>query len=144
MKREITQRYWDAMIIKAWQNFDSCQKLNMWALDEFGKFPKDLGLKRTKNCYGPKGQGVRVWVADYMPTLSAKLFALPKERHVELLDWLAKSKVDSLTSKGSRAHRYYNEARNSMKAADTKATQATWSYNLEKQLNKNNSWTKVK
>lgn len=142
--REPTQRYWDAMIIKAWQNFDSCHKLNMWALEEFGKFPNELELKRTKNCVGHRNQGVRVWVADYMPVLSAKLFALPKERHVEILDWLGKSKVDSLSSKGSKSHKYYNEARNAMKISDRQATQATWSWNLEKQLNKNNSWTKVK
>ena len=142
--REISQRFWDAMIIKSWQNFDSCQKLNMWALNEFGKFPKELELKRTKNCYGPKGQGVRVWVADYMPTLSAKLFALPKEKHIDLLDWLAKSNVDSLSCKGSRSHKYYNEARNAMAVADKKATQATWSYNLEKTLNNGNRWSIVK
>ena len=142
--REISQRFWDAMIIKSWQNFESCQKLNMWAFDEFGKFPKDLELKRTQNCYGFKNQGVRVWVANYIPTLSAKLFALPKEKHIELLDWLAKSNVDSLSSKGSKSKKYYNEARNSMKATDIKATQATWSYNLGKTLNNGNRWSVVK
>lgn len=142
--REPTQRFWDAMIIKAWQNFDSCSKLNSWAYQEFGEYPENLDLKRTKNCYGKTRQGVRVWVADYMPTLSAKLFSLPKERHVELLDWLAKSKVDSLSSKGSRAKRYYNEARNANRISERHATQATWSWNLEKNMNKNNSWTKVK
>jgi len=143
-KREPTQRFWDAMIIKSWQNFDSCHKLNMWALDEFDSFPKDLDLKRTQNCFGHRGQGVRVWVADYMPVLSAKLFALPKERHIELLDWLEKSNVDSLTSKGSRSKKYYNEAKNATKISDRQAVQATWSWNLEKDLNKNNMWNKVK
>ena len=143
-KREPTQRFWDAMIIKSWQDFSDCHKLNVWAYDEFGSFPKDLGLKRTQNCFGNRGQGVRVWVADYMPVLSAKLFALPKERHVELLDWLSKSNVDSLTSKGSRAKKYYNEAKNATKISERQAVQATWSWNLEKGLNKNNMWTKVK
>lgn len=142
--REPTQRFWDAMIIKAWQNFYTCGKLNIWAKEEFGIFPESLDLKRTKNCYGATGQGVRVWVADYMPTLSAKLFAMPKERHVELLDWLAKSKVDSLSSKGSRTKKYYNEARAASNIANRRATQATWSWNLEKNMNKNNSWEKVK
>lgn len=142
--REPTQRFWDAMIIKAWQNFDSCSKLNSWAYQEFGEYPEKLNLKRTKNCYGKTRQGVRVWVADYMPTLSERLFALPKERHIELLDWLAKSKVDSLSAKESRTKRYYNEARNSSAVSDRRAIQATWSWNLEKNMNKNNSWTKVK
>ena len=142
--REPTQRFWDAMIIKCWQNFDSCLKLNTWCYAEFGKYPQDLELKRTQNCFGGKGQGVRVWVADYMPALSERLFALPKERHLEVLDWLAKNKVDSLTSKGSKSRKYYHEARTAMKAAERKATQKTWSDNLEKNLNRNNRWTVVK
>jgi hypothetical protein len=142
--REPTQRFWDAMIIKSWQNFDTCYKLNIWGMEEFGKFPQDLELKRVQNCFGNRGQGVRVWVAQYMPALSERLFALPKERHLEILDWLAKSKVDSLTSKGSKARKYYSEANRAMKSADKKATQKTWSDNLEKNLNRNNQWTTVK
>ena len=142
--REPNQRFWDAMIIKCWQNFDSCLKLNTWCYAEFGKYPQDLELKRTQNCFGGKGQGVRVWVADYMPALSERLFALPKERHLEVLDWLAKNKVDSLTSKGSKTSKYYSEARSAARAADKKATQKTWSDNLEKTINRNNQWTTVK
>jgi len=142
--REPTQRFWDAMIIKCWQNFDSCLKLNTWCHAEFGKYPQDLELKRTQNCFSKGGQGVRVWVAEYMPALSERLFALPKERHLEILDWLANSKVDSLSAKGSKTRKYYNEARTSMKAAERKATQKTWSDNLEKNLNRNNQWTVVK
>ena len=142
--REPTQRFWDAMIIKCWQDFSDCQKLNTWCYAEFGKYPQYLELKRTQNCFGNRGQGVRVWVAEYMPALSERLFALPKERHLEILDWLANSKVDSLTSKGSKSRKYYSEARSAAKAADKKATQKTWSDNLEKTLNRNNRWTTVK
>jgi hypothetical protein len=132
------------MIIKCWQDFSDCQKLNTWCYAEFGKYPQYLELKRTQNCFGNRGQGVRVWVAEYMPALSERLFALPKERHLEILDWLANSKVDSLTSKGSKSRKYYSEARSAAKAADKKATQKTWSDNLEKTLNRNNRWTTVK
>jgi len=142
--REPTQRFWDAMIIKCWQDFSDCQKLNTWCYAEFGKYPQYLELKRTQNCFGNRGQGVRVWVAEYMPALSERLFALPKERHLEVLDWLANSKVDSLTSKGSKSRKYYHEARTAMKAAERKATQKTWSDNLEKNLNRNNRWKVVK
>ena len=142
--REPNQRFWDAMLIKCWQNFDSCLKLNIWCYAEFGKYPQDLELKRTQNCFSLRGQGVRVWIAEYMPALSERLFALPKERHLEILDWLANSKVDSLTSKGSKSRKYYSEARSAARAADKKATQKTWSDNLEKNLNRNNQWTTVK
>jgi len=142
--REPTQRFWDAMIIKSWQNFDTCLKLNIWAMEEFGKYPQYLELKRVQNCIGNKGQGVRVWVAQYMPALSERLFAFPKERHLEVLDWLAESKVDSLSAKGSKTGKYYSEARTAMKAADRRATQKTWSDNLEKNLNRSNQWTTVK
>ena len=142
--REPSQRFWDAMIIKSWQNFDTCLKLNLWAMEEFGKYPQHLELKRVQNCFSVRGQGVRVWVAQYMPALSERLFALPKERHLEVLDWLAKSKVDSLSAKGSKAGKYYSEARSAARAADKKATQKTWSDNLEKTINRNNQWTTVK
>ena len=89
-------------------------------------------------------EGVRVWVATYMPILSAKLFALPKERHVEILDWLAKSKEDSLSAKGSRTHKYYNHARNANKISERRADQKNWSEDREKSLNRNNQWTVVK
>ena len=141
--RKIDQRFWDAMIIKSWQNFDSCHKLSIWCLDEFGKFPSELGLKRASNCFGGTN-GVRVWVATFMPQLSEKLFALPKERHIEILNWLGKSNIDSLTSKGSKTSKYYYEARSEMKKTDKKAIQATWSMNLEKNLNQNNKWNIVK
>lgn len=141
--REISQRFWDAMIIKSWQNFDDCHKLSLWALDEFGKFPKDLDLKRTANCFGGK-IGVRVWVASYMPQLSEKLFAMPKEKHIELLDWLGKSKIDSKSNKGSKASKYHSEAANEFRKSNNKAIQATWSYNLEKTLNNGNRWSVVK
>ena len=142
--REVSQRFWDAMIIKSWQNFDDCYKLNMWAYDEFGDFPERLNLKRTKNCFGKKGHGVRVWVATYMPELNQKLFDLPKEKHIKLLDWLAKSKIDSLSTKGLRTTKYYSEAVNAFNKSNKKATQATWSWNLEKTLNNGNRWDIVK
>ena len=103
-----------------------------------------LQIVRTQNCFGNGTQGVRVWVAQYMPALSERLFALPKEKHIELLDWLAKSKVDSLSAKGSKTGKYYSEARTAMKAADRKAVQKTWSDNLEKTINRSNQWTTVK
>jgi hypothetical protein len=60
------------------------------------------------------------------------------------LDWLAKSKIDSKTSRGSRTSKYYSEAKTAFNKSDKKATQATWSYNLEKTLNNGNRWSIVK
>jgi len=52
--REISQRFWDAMIIKAWQDFRSCGHLYHWSMEEFGKPPEELGLKRIKNMWGKR------------------------------------------------------------------------------------------
>ena len=49
--RDPTQRFWDAMIIKAWQDFKNCGHLYHWSIAEFGKPPVELGLKRTKNMW---------------------------------------------------------------------------------------------
>lgn len=140
--REISQRFWDAMIIKSWQNFENCDKLNAWAFQEFGDYPMNLDLKRAKNCY-PR-MGVRVWVDTYMPQLSEKLLALPKNRHIELLDWLGRSNIDSVYQKRSKGRRFIGEASNSYKVSRIKAIQTIISHDIEKGYNRNNQWSVVK
>lgn len=140
--RELSQRFWDAMIIKSWQDFDNCDKLNAWAFQEFGDYPMNLDLKRVKNCY-PK-MGVRVWVDTYMPQLSEKLFALPKNRHIELLDWLGKSSIDSIYQKRSKGKRFIAEITNSHRNSRIKAIQTIVSKEIEKGYNRNNQWSVVK
>jgi len=93
--RKPDQRFWDAMIIRSWQNFDSCNKLKDWCHSEFGCLPYELGLKRTEHCFG----AVRAWVATYMKPLSDKLWDLPMNRHVELLDWMDKANVLCVANK---------------------------------------------
>ena len=139
--REPSQRFWDAMIIKAWRDFKTTQDLYKQSIAEFGKAPWNLPFVRNKEMYG----GVRAWVASKLPLLSDKLWVLPKERHIELLDWLDKSKMDCETSMAkNKTMKYVNEARTAFKKDEKKADQATWSYNLEKTINRNNQWTVTK
>lgn len=95
--REVSQRFWDAMVIRAWKNFDSCKKLKEQSHYEFGDFPDNLPLIRVNNCYG----GVRSWVAKELKPLSDMLWALPPSRYIELLDWLEHNKLDCATDKGA-------------------------------------------
>ena len=139
--REPSQRFWDAMIIKAWRDFKTTQDLYEQSIAEFGKAQWNLPFVRNKEMYG----GVRAWVASRLPLLSDKLWVLPKERHIELLDWLDKSKMDCETSMAkNKTMKYVNEARTAFKKDEKKADQATWSYNLEKTINRNNQWTVTK
>jgi hypothetical protein len=136
--REPTQRFWDAMIIREWYRFGSCKDLKRICLAEFGCWPDELPLHRIESCYG----GVRAWVATCMPSLSQKLWGTPKERALEVLDWLGKTKVRCEYNKSAKKH--HNEARNAFKRADAEAEQHRISYNLEKLLNVMNQPNVVK
>lgn len=105
---------------------------------EFGCWPDELPLHRIEGCYG----GVRAWVASCMPSLSQKLWVTPKERAIEVLDWLGKTKVRCEYNKSAKKH--FNEARNAFKRADAAAEQHRISYNLEKLLNPMNQPNIVK
>ena len=137
--REPDQRFWDALIIRAWNNFDSCINLRVACKYEFGCYPEEASFIRTKYCYG----GVRAWVATALPKLSEKLWILPKERHVELLDWLEHTKLDCVAHNKQSA-RYYREARNAAKRGDNLAEQQRISYELGKLLNPMNQFNVVK
>jgi len=136
--REPTQRFWDAMIIREWYRFGSCKDLKRICMAEFGCWPDELPLHRIEGCYG----GVRAWVASCMPSLSQKLWSTPKERAIEVLDWLGKTKVRCEYNKSAK--KYHNEARNAARKAELQAEQQRISYNLEKLLNPMNQPNVVK
>lgn len=127
------------MIIRAWNNFENCAQLVTAAKYEFGAYPQELGLKRSKDCFG----GVRAWVATYMPQLSQKLWDVPKERQVELLNWLQTTNID-VGKANKKSAKYYAEGYNMVRKNRKLMQQKTISNNLEKSLNSGNSWTKVK
>ena len=136
--REPTQRFWDAMIIREWYRFGSCKDLKRICIAEFGCYPDQLLLHRIESCYG----GVRAWVATCMPSLSQKLWGTPKERAIEVLDWLGKTKVRCEYNKSAKRHS--NEARNAFEKANLAAEQHRISYNLEQLLNPMNQPNIVK
>ena len=127
--REPDQRFWDALVIRSWNRFDSCSRLKSICIAEFGCYPDELPLLRVKECYG----GVRAWVATALPELSEKLWILPKERQIELLDWLAHKKLDCI-SYNKKAAKYHKEAYNASRKDELKAEQSRISYNMGKLL----------
>jgi hypothetical protein len=127
--REPNQRFYDALIIREWYRFGTAIDLKRVCIAEFGCYPDELPLHRVERCYG----GIRAWVATCMPRLSHKLLATPKEKSIEVLDWLSKTKVRCETN--NQATKHYNEARLSCGKAEKKAAQVAISYNLEKLLN---------
>lgn len=136
--REPTQRFWDAMIIREWYKFGNSRDLKRICMAEFGCFPSELKLYRVENCYG----GVRAWVASAMPALSHKLLTTPKERAIEVLDWLGKTKVRCEYNSSWNKHNY--EARKGAVEADLAMQQQQMSYHLEKLLNPMNQPNIVK
>jgi hypothetical protein len=138
MIRAPDQKFWDAMIIRAWNNFDSCKFLMFQAKLEFGDYPHNLGLIRSTNCFG----GVRAWVASELKPLSERLWITPKNKQIELLNWMGTVKLDC--SRDKKTQKYGTEARDKVVVSRRRMQQRTVSINLEKSLNKNNSWNVIK
>jgi hypothetical protein len=138
MLRAPDQRFWDAMIIRAWNRFDSCKFLMFQAKLEFGDYPQSLGLIRCDNCFG----GVRAWVASELKPFSERLWITPKDKQIELLNWLGETKLNCYTDK--KTARYGQEARQKTYYLRKKLQQKTLSKDLESKLNRNNSWNIVK
>jgi len=137
--REVDQKYWDAMIIRSWNKFETCKKLSYSCFYEFGDYPENLNLKRNTKMFG----GVRAWVASYMPELSEKLWNVPKEKQVDLLKWLQTTKID-IQKPSSKQNKYATEAVKRTHKNQKLLQQKTTSKNLEQTLNRNNMWQVVK
>ena len=137
--REFNQRFWDAMIIKSWNEFGNSYSLGMACKYEFGVYPQELELLRTKDLYK---QGTRVWVARYLTPLSERLWITPKEKQVQLLDWLEETKLDCKLNK--RTQKYGSEVAGSTKRDKLRMQQSRISNDLQQSLNRNNMWKVVK
>jgi hypothetical protein len=137
--REINQRFWDAMIIKSWNEFGNSYSLGMACKYEFGVYPDELGLLRCKNLIK---QGTRVWVARQLTPLSERLWITPKEKQVALLDWLEETKLDCIVNK--KAEKYGGEAAGRLYRNRLHMKQARLSNDIEQSSNRNNMWKVVK
>ena len=137
--REINHRFWDAMIIRSWNEFGNSYSLGMACMYEFGVYPDKLGILR---CKGLIKQGTRVWVARQLTPLSERLWITPKEKQIALLDWLEESKLDCIVNK--KARKYGTEAVGKLKRNQQRMQQARISNDLQQSLNQNNMWKVVK
>lgn len=93
-----TQEYWDACLIRTWRQHGSF-------LDAVSMFRSITGIDliteegrrtviRTPRKYFPAHTGVRIFVAQYLPKISERLFAQPPEKDVLLLRKLSTSTYD--------------------------------------------------
>jgi len=137
--REVNQKYWDAMIIRSWNKFESCTNLSVACYHEFGDYPQNLNLKRNTQMFG----GVRAWVAAHMPELSEKLWNVPKEKQVDLLNWLQTTKID-VQKKSRKTNNYGSEAHKLLHVSNGRMNQKLVSGKLQQTLNRNNMWQVVK
>ena len=137
--REINQRFWDAMIIKSWNEFGNSYLLGTACKFEFGVYPQETGLLRSTNLIK---QGTRVWVAQHLTPLSERLWATPKEKQIALLDWLEETKLDCIINK--RAQKYGGEAAGRLYRNRLHMKQSRLSNDIEQSSNRNNMWKVVK
>jgi len=137
--REINQRFWDAMIIKSWNEFGNSYLLGTACMYEFGVYPRDLGLLRCSNLFK---QGTRAWVAKFLAPLSERLWITPKEKQIALLDWLEETKLDCVVNK--RTQKYGNESAGRLRKNQLHMKQMRISNDIEQSSNRNNMWKVVK
>ena len=92
------QEYWDACLIRTWRQHGSF-------LDAVNMFKSITGIDlleektyravlRSPKKYFPIHTGIRIFVAQYLPKISDRLFDQPPEKDVLLLRKLATSKYD--------------------------------------------------
>lgn len=137
--REINQRFWDAMIIRSWNEFGNSFALGTACMYEFGVYPRDLGLLRSTNLFK---QGTRAWVAKFLAPLSERLWITPKEKQIALLDWLEETKLDCVVNK--RTQKYGNESASRLRRNQLHMKQMRISNDIEQSSNRNNMWKVVK
>ncbi len=92
------QEYWDACLIKTWRQYGSMlDAANMFksitGIDVFTDMGKH-DILRTPKKFFPFSTNVRLFVAQYLPKISDRLFDQPPEKDVLLLRKLSTSKYD--------------------------------------------------
>jgi len=93
-----TQEYWDACVIKTWRQhgsfldavlmFRSITGIDL--MTEEGRRP----VLRTPKQFFPAHSGIRIFVAQFLPKISERLFNQPPEKDVLLLRKLSTSTYD--------------------------------------------------
>jgi hypothetical protein len=90
------QEYWDACLIKTWRNSGTVGDVFAMFYSIMKTFTSEYELLRVPpKAIHPK-IGVRVFVARYLPKINDWLWDKPREKDVELLKKLSKSKYDTL------------------------------------------------
>ena len=95
------QKNWDAALIKTWRLAGTyVDALRLFkALSGKRTDECDPPLKRVPKKFLPFGVGIRVYVAEYLPKISARLWDQPPEKDILLLRKLETSPYDSMETK---------------------------------------------
>lgn len=95
------QKNWDAALIKTWRlagNYVDALRL-FKALSGKRTDECDPPIKRIPKQFFPYGVGIRVYVAEFLPKISTRLWEQPPEKDILLLRKLETSPYDSLQTK---------------------------------------------
>jgi hypothetical protein len=105
------QKNWDAALIKTWRLAGSyIDALRLFkALSGKRTDECDPPIKRIPKSYFPYGVGIRVYVAEFLPKISARLWEQTPDKDILLLRKLETSPYDSLQTK------MYNSEENALR-----------------------------
>ena len=89
------QEYWDACLIRTWRKGGSLMDAATMFHSITGKKIKEAGILRIPKESLPWQIGVQVFMAQFLPKISDRLWEQPPEKDVELLRKLSKSKYNT-------------------------------------------------
>lgn len=140
--RQPNQRYYDAMLIKAWREDWSGGRFCHWVRDEFGVWPEELPLLRCKAVIGV--MRVRVFVAGDLWKLNERLWECKTDGDfISTLNWLGASGIDCVRDRS--AANYRNSVVQNGKNAHERVQKVIDAINARRQLHRrNDSWATAK
>lgn len=142
------QEYWDACLIRTWRRHGSyIDAVSMFKsitgidlMDE-SRY-KNRTILRTPKTFFPAHTGIRIFVAEYLPKVSERLFNQSPDKDVDLLRKLSKSKYDT----EEKAFTTYSDQEHKSEIARERRNAKKVMFGLNMALNRNQAtdWNVVK
>ena len=103
---------------------------------------KNRTILRTPKKFFPAHTGIRIFVAEYLPKISERLFNQSPEKDVDLLRKLSKSKYDT----EEKAYTTYSdqEHKSEINRERRNAQKVSFGFNMAVNRNQDTNWNVVK
>ena len=136
------QEYWDACLIRTWRKSGTLIDATSMFYSITGKKLDEAGILRIPRDSLSWKIGVRVFMANYLPKISDRLWSQPPEKDVELLRKLSKSKYN--TEKVAYRTKHDKDLSNARRQMYRDHEKNKFEYNKVTNRNEATDWNVVK